>query len=147
MTALPLKMQMSCVHSGQGRGTLENNSSKAGWVPLFNLNTWIDMNEACCIVMTTYADEENGRKIIEALLAERLAACVQVMPMQSCYRWQGRMNCAEEKLVLIKTKRALFAQVRESILANHAYEMPEIVQVPIQDGSAPYLNWIAAECR
>jgi periplasmic divalent cation tolerance protein len=105
------------------------------------------MNEECCLVMTTFADEENGRQIIDALLAERLAACVQVMPVQSVYRWQGKVECAGEQLALIKTKRSLFSQVRDAILAQHIYQVPEIVLVPIQDGSAAYLDWIAAECR
>jgi periplasmic divalent cation tolerance protein len=105
------------------------------------------MNEEYCIVITTYADESNGRKIIDALLSERLAACVQVMPIQSFYHWQGKVNCDDEKLVLIKTKRSLYAEVQESIIANHAYDTPEVIQVPISEGFPGYLNWIAGECR
>lgn len=104
------------------------------------------MNEDCCIVITTFADEANGQKIIDTLLAERLAACVQVIPIQSWYRWQGKVNCDTEKLVLIKTKRSLYAQVRDCILTYHAYELPEIIQVPIEDGFSGYLAWIRAEC-
>lgn len=105
------------------------------------------MNEEYCIVITTYADEGNGRKIIDALLSERLAACVQVMPIRSFYHWQGKVNCDDEKLVLIKTKRSLYAEVQESIIANHAYDTPEVIQVPISEGFPGYLNWIAGECR
>lgn len=104
------------------------------------------MSEDCCIVITTFADDENGKKIIDALLAERLAACVQVMPVQSWYHWQGKVNCDAEKLVLIKTKRSLYAQVQKTILAHHAYEVPEIIQVPITDGFPGYLRWLRTEC-
>ncbi|MCI5223518.1 MAG: divalent-cation tolerance protein CutA [Candidatus Electrothrix sp. AR4] len=105
------------------------------------------MNEEYCIVMTTYADESNGEKIIDALLSERLAACVQVMPIQSFYHWQGKVNRDEEKLVLIKTKRSLYTKVQESIIANHAYDTPEIIQLPISNGFPDYLKWISGECR
>jgi periplasmic divalent cation tolerance protein len=104
------------------------------------------MSEDCCIVITTFADDANGQQIIDALLAERLAACVQVMPIQSFYRWQGKVNCDAEKLMLIKTKRSLYTKVQESIAAHHAYELPEIIQLPIADGLSAYLRWIAKEC-
>ncbi|CAK8716948.1 MAG: divalent cation tolerance protein [Candidatus Electronema aureum] len=100
-----------------------------------------------CIVITTFTDDRNGQQIIDALLAERLAACVQVLPIQSFYHWQGKVNCDAEKLVLIKTKCSLYAQVQQTILSHHAYEVPEIIQVPITDGLPAYLNWISKECR
>lgn len=105
------------------------------------------MHDECCIVITTFANDANGQQIIDTLLAERLAACVQVMPIQSWYRWQGKVNCDAEKLVLIKTTRSLYRQVEEVIRANHAYEVPEIIQVPVESGFSGYLSWIAAECR
>jgi len=105
------------------------------------------MNDDCCMVITTFADDANGQKIIDALLAARLAACVQVMPIQSFYHWQGKVNRDTEKLVLIKTKRSLYAQVQKTILAHHAYEVPEIIQVPITDGFPGYLRWLRTECR
>lgn len=104
------------------------------------------MNDDCCMVITTFADDANGQQIIDALLAARLAACIQVMPVQSFYRWQGKVSCDAEKLVLIKTKRSLYAQVEQMILAHHAYELPEIIQVPIADGLPGYLDWIGREC-
>ncbi len=104
------------------------------------------MRDECCIVITTFADDANGQQIIDALLAERLAACVQVMPMQSWYRWQGELRCDAEKLLLIKTKRSLYPKVQEAVLARHAYELPEIIQVPVTDGLPGYLSWISREC-
>jgi periplasmic divalent cation tolerance protein len=105
------------------------------------------MNNDCCIVITSLSDDANGQKIIDALFAERLAACVQVMPIQSMYQWQGQLCHTPEKLVLIKTKRSLYAQVQQLILAHHAYEVPEIIQVPINDGLPAYLSWLRSECR
>lgn len=104
------------------------------------------MKEKYCLVVTTYADEENGREIIDALLSERLAACVQVMPIQSYYHWQGEIAHDEEKILLIKTKTSLYDKVEETILAHHAYELPEVIQLPIATGFAGYLAWIEKEC-
>ena len=104
------------------------------------------MPNDCCIVITTFADDANGQQIIDALLEQRLAACVQVMPMQSWYRWQGKVNCDAEKLMLIKTKRSLYPKVQEAILARHAYDLPEIIQTPVTDGLPGYLDWIGREC-
>jgi periplasmic divalent cation tolerance protein len=104
------------------------------------------MRDECCIVITTFADDKNGTDIITALLDKRLAACAQVMPIQSWYHWRGQTCCASEKLLLIKTKRSLYPQVQDCILAHHAYELPEIIQVPVTDGLPGYLDWISKEC-
>jgi periplasmic divalent cation tolerance protein len=105
------------------------------------------MNEDCfCIVITTFSDDKNGTDIITALIDKRLAACVQVMPIQSWYRWRGTICCASEKLLLIKTKPSLYPQVQDCIIAHHAYALPEIIQVPITDGLPGYLGWISREC-
>ncbi len=82
------------------------------------------MKEKYCLIITTYADEDNGKKIIDTLLTERLAACVQVMPIQSYYHWQGEIANDAEKLLLIKTKSALYTKVEKAIIAHHAYELP-----------------------
>jgi len=71
----------------------------------------------------------------------------QILPIQNFYHWQGTVNCEVEKLVLIKTKRRLYAQVQDCIRAHHTYEVPEIIQVPITDGLPAYLSWIAKECE
>ncbi|WP_446010864.1 divalent-cation tolerance protein CutA [Candidatus Electrothrix sp.] len=104
------------------------------------------MKEVYCIIITSYADEENGKKIINALLTARLAACIQTMPIQSYYHWQGKVAHDDERLLFIKTKPSLYAKVEETILAHHAYELPEIVQVPISTGLDRYLHWIDKEC-
>ena len=105
------------------------------------------MNSDYCIVVTTFADDANGKKIIDALISERLAACVQVFPIQSHYHWKGEIECQTEKLAFIKTKSSLFSEVQESIVANHTYETPEVIQLPIESGFPAYLNWINTECK
>lgn len=104
------------------------------------------MKEKYCLVITTYAGEENGKKIIDTLLTERLAACVQVMPIQSYYHWQGEIANDDEKLLLIKTKSSLYTKVEKAIIAHHAYELPEVIQLPISAGFSGYLNWLEKEC-
>lgn len=104
------------------------------------------MSEQYCVVLTTFADPAVGKAIIDHLLQQRLAACVQVMPIQSYYHWQGTVNCDQEQQVLIKTKIALFEQVKDAIVAHHDYETPEIIQLPITNGSTDYLAWINKEC-
>ena len=82
-------------------------------------------------------------RIAEALVAEQLAACVNIIPaVQSVYRWQGAVEQEEELLLLIKTSDTVWSLLQEHILALHPYELPEIISVPIQDGHSNYLNWI-----
>jgi periplasmic divalent cation tolerance protein len=100
------------------------------------------MSTAYSIVITTYSKEKTGSRIIKALLAAKLAACVQVFPIRSFYEWKGKVSRDREHLMLIKAKSKRFAEIRETILANHDYELPEIVSVRIDRGSADYLGWI-----
>jgi len=95
--------------------------------------------------MTTCADAEQGRELARALVAERLAACVNAVPrVSSTYRWQGEVEQAEECLLLIKTTRARFAALETAIKARSRYELPEVLAVPVVAGSAEYLEWIAS---
>lgn len=100
-----------------------------------------------CVVLTTFDDDEVGRKIVETLLAERLAACIQVLPIESWYRWEGEVRHEAERLAVVKTQRSLVRDVESTILAHHSYDTPEIVVLPIVDGSPDYLSWLASECR
>lgn len=95
------------------------------------------------VVMTTTAPEEAAtNKIVDALLSKKLAACIQVMPIKSAYWWKGKVTVEAEHLLLVKAKAALYAKIEACIKENHAYEVPEITQVPIVAGSAAYLSWI-----
>jgi periplasmic divalent cation tolerance protein len=96
------------------------------------------------IVLTTTGSRTEAQTIGSALVEQRLAACVNIVgPISSTYRWQGKVENAEEYLLIIKTTAAAFPRVRDAIQRLHSYELPECIEVPIEDGSAAYLEWIA----
>ena len=79
-----------------------------------------------------------------ALVAGRLAACVNVVPgMRSFYRWKGEIEAADECLLVIKSSRDLFAALSMAIEKLHPYEIPEVLALPVVEGSSNYLNWLA----
>lgn len=95
------------------------------------------------IVLTTCPDKLSAERIAQALVEEGLAACVNILPpMQSIYRWKGKVEQAREQLLIIKSSCARFAAIRERIQALHPYELPEIIAVPIADGLPGYLAWL-----
>jgi periplasmic divalent cation tolerance protein len=95
------------------------------------------------LVLTTAGSKEEAQRIARALVERRLAACVNVTgPIESVYRWQEKVENAEEWLLLIKTTAAVVAQVRGLIGELHSYELPECLEFPIESGSAAYLKWI-----
>ncbi len=97
-------------------------------------------------VTTTASTKEEAGRIAKALLDRRLAACVQIAgPIESHYWWKGQLEQSAEWLCIIKTLRVKYASVEAAIRANHSYEVPEIVAVPIETGSAPYLAWLRGE--
>lgn len=101
------------------------------------------MNEyRYCMVMVSVSSEEEAATISTALVGQQLAACVQVMPIQSTYMWQGKIECEPERLLLIKTRSDRFKALEAAIASLHSYDIPEIIAVDITDGSLPYLNWI-----
>ncbi|MGF1703951.1 divalent-cation tolerance protein CutA [Photobacterium makurazakiensis] len=104
------------------------------------------MSTEYCVVLTTFADEQNGEKIIHSLIEKRLAACVQVQSIESYYHWQGKVNKDQECLAIIKTTKAHYKAVEADIINNHDYETPQIIQLPISAGYSDYLNWINEEC-
>ena len=97
-----------------------------------------------CVVLTTCASSDEAAKLCSSLLDQQLAACVQVVDVHSYYVWKGEPQSEPEKLLLIKTRRALYERVEAAIRAIHTYETPEIVCLPIVAGSSAYLGWIAA---
>ena len=103
------------------------------------------MNAQYGLAMTTCPDPEIGRKLADGLLENRLAACVQALPIHSAYRWKGAIQREPETLALIKTQAALYPEVEAFIRSVHDYETPEIVFIPIAAGSAAYLRWLADE--
>jgi periplasmic divalent cation tolerance protein len=96
------------------------------------------------IVLTTAGSQEEARKIANALVERRLAACVNIVPhVESIYRWQGKIETAEEWLLLIKTQAELFERVRDAVKELHSYDLPECVMLEVAAGSPEYLDWIA----
>jgi len=97
-------------------------------------------------VSTTIEKREDAEKIAQALIEGRLSACVQIVgPINSIYRWKGKVERTEEWLCLIKTERNLYKQVERTIVKLHPYETPELVATPIIIGSGDYLHWLREE--
>ena len=97
------------------------------------------------LVITNLPDVESARALATQLVEQRLAACVNILaPCHSLYRWEGRLEEAEEVPLLIKTSAARYAALEEAIRAYHPYELPEIVAVRIEKGLPAYLAWMAA---
>ena len=98
------------------------------------------------VVLSTCSSPEQGHRIARGLVEKRLAGCVSVLPaVRSFYRWKDAIEEDDEVLLVIKSSRALFDRVRSEIVRLHSYEMPEIIAVPIVDGSEAYLTWLDRE--
>jgi periplasmic divalent cation tolerance protein len=96
-------------------------------------------------IMVTVAcgSVDEARKIARALVAQRLAACAQIVPgLESVYRWQGKVETANEVLLLVKTTEACWDRLVTLVSALHAYEIPEILAVPVVRGLAEYCDWM-----
>jgi periplasmic divalent cation tolerance protein len=95
------------------------------------------------IVLSTAGSQEEARAVARALVDRRLAACVNIVSsLESVYRWQEKVDSAQEWLLIIKTTEAAFPKVRDAIAELHSYDLPECVMLAIEDGSTEYLKWI-----
>jgi len=103
------------------------------------------MPSQAMLIMTTLDDEAAAARLAATLVEQRLAACVQQLDIQSHYRWQGAVKCDGEVLLLVKTSAEASQAAMRAIEENHAYDVPEIVCVPIADGLPSYLDWVAAQ--
>jgi len=100
------------------------------------------------LVLTTLPDAESARRLARRLVEDRLAACVTIgAPVESMYHWRGAIETATEVPLTAKTRGELFDAVAAAIRSQHPYELPEILAVPITDGSPAYLAWIDAQSR
>ncbi len=98
--------------------------------------------------MTNFPDKKGAVALAAALIDQHLAACVNVLsPCTSIYRWQGKVESADEIPVLIKTLRQHYDRVEQLIKMMHPYELPEVIMVPILNGLPAYLQWIANETQ
>jgi periplasmic divalent cation tolerance protein len=99
-------------------------------------------------VVTTTEKKEDARKIAQTLVERRLAGCVQVIgPVTSTYRWKGVIETAEEWMCIIKTRKDFYPELEKSIREVHPYEVPEILAVPVVEGSKDYLEWLGNEIK
>jgi periplasmic divalent cation tolerance protein len=96
----------------------------------------------CSLAMTTTATREDAETLAEAIVADKLAACVQIAEITSVYEWEGRPNKSREFLLLIKGRTDRFPELRDFVLARHPYELPELVRLDIADGNPAYLAWL-----
>lgn len=95
------------------------------------------------VVLCTVPDEDSARRIAQTLVAEGLAACVNVLPrLTSVYRWEGEVTSGEELLLIIKTRQQRYAPLEARIKELHPYTVPEVIALPIQHGSKDYLDWL-----
>jgi periplasmic divalent cation tolerance protein len=95
------------------------------------------------VVLCTVGGAEDAERIARELVERRLAACVNVVPgLVSIYRWKGRVERDEERLLLIKTRAERFLELKAALVALHPYELPEVLALPVQAGHEPYLDWI-----
>jgi periplasmic divalent cation tolerance protein len=95
------------------------------------------------VVLSTVGTAEDAERIARALVEQRLAACVNVVPgLVSIYRWKGKVERDDERLLVIKTRRERFAALREALAALHPYEVPEILALAVEEGSSAYLGWL-----
>ncbi len=101
------------------------------------------MERTPIIVLVTAPSREEAEKIVQRLLEEKLIACANIIsPLHSLFWWQGKIDQAQEHLILMKTRRDLFEKLTEIVKSLHSYTVPEIIAIPIIEGSADYLAWL-----
>lgn len=94
------------------------------------------------VVTTTVANENDARALAARLLADRLVACAQMLPIRSLYTWKDEIADEAEVLIVLKTREELYEPLERAILELHGYELPEIVMMPLAGGLGGYLDWI-----
>jgi len=99
------------------------------------------------VVLVTASSEAEAKAIAQSLVESHLAACVSLFPIQSIYTWQGNVEQAQEWQLLIKTDLARFTELEAAVRSLHSYEVPEIIALPITNGSTDYLQWIGAQVK
>ena len=99
------------------------------------------------IVLVTAPSQEEAGAIAHLLIEKKLAACVSMLPVTSVYTWDGQVQQDQEWQLIVKTTQSHFPQLATQVQQIHSYEVPELIALPILDGSQPYLNWIAAQVQ
>jgi periplasmic divalent cation tolerance protein len=100
------------------------------------------------LVLSTCGSLEEARKLARTLVERHLAACVNIAPqVESVFRWQGKVETATEWLLIIKTTAGAFDRLRKALSELHSYDVPECIEIGIEEGSAKYLEWIGESVR
>ena len=104
--------------------------------------------EEFTVLFITTSNREEADKIANVLLNQRKVACVNIVPaVNSFFWWQGKLNSAQESLLLVKTKASLLPEIISLVKEVHSYEVPEIIALPIIGGNQDYLEWIGKEVK
>lgn len=102
--------------------------------------------EDIMLVLTNMPDETSARTLAEALVTQKLAACINILaPCRSVYSWQGKLEHADETPLLIKTNQAQYRALEAAIIKAHPYELPEIIIINVDGGLPRYLQWVNAQ--
>jgi periplasmic divalent cation tolerance protein len=105
------------------------------------------MSAQYIVVLVTAKDKKEANKIACGLLETKLIACANIIGgVQSLFWWQGKIDSSKEVLLVLKTKKNLFKQVSAKVKSLHSYQTPEIIALPLADGSKDYLSWINSSC-
>ena len=100
------------------------------------------------VVLITVGTEEEAQRIARALLEQRKAACVNIIPgVSSLFWWKGELDSAQESLLVVKTKKSVLNEVTRLVKEIHSYDIPEVIAVPIVGGNQDYLEWIGEEVK
>lgn len=94
------------------------------------------------VALVAVGNGDQARSIAHALVEQRLAACVQIMPIESVYTWEGEVRHDDELLLLVKTRSELFPALEGAVRSLHEYEVPEILMIEVTAGHNPYLTWL-----
>lgn len=98
------------------------------------------------VVLTTCDSEKQATALARSLVEQKVAACVNVLPgARSIYRWKDEIEDTKEWLLVIKSRRDLFPALRAAVEKLHSYEVPELIALPVVEGSEPYLAWLDRE--
>jgi len=105
------------------------------------------MADKIVLALSTFPDREAAQRISNQLVAEKFAACANIMPaIESIYRWKGKIETGSETLVFFKVSEDRQSAFQEKLRSLHPYEVPEIIFVPVSSGLPNYLRWVAENC-
>ncbi len=108
-------------------------------------HTPIKPSPGFCMVLTTCPNQQEADTLARAIIEQRLAACVQSSPIHSHYRWDGEVQSDPEVLLRIKTTCERYQALEQYLKAEHSYDVPQVIQIPIENGLPEYLDWVRGE--